>query len=313
MRRKRLARLIVSYVLSLIVTLALLVSWVVYVLQSGTRINELAARLGRSSASPHWPVLIVGCVLFVLLIVGLTYQLAQALGERNYSRRQQEFVSNITHEMKSPLAAIKLHAQTLQQPDITAAEQERSVDFVLQQVGRMETLVDNVLESSRLASRKRLPQAPVALGPFFEAYFGEVRGAVERRGVRLSVDVGTAAVVMGRPDALHRIMTNLIDNAVRFSDRGGEVRCRVRDERATVRIEVEDDGIGIPEHELRNVFERFYQIGREITGRRGGTGLGLSIVSGLVREMKGHVQACSQDGRPGARFVVTLPAVGSRA
>ena len=84
------------------------------------------------------------------------------------------------------------------------------------------------------------------------------------------------------------------------------------DDGPQVSIEVEDDGIGIPQSELTKVFDRFYQIGREISERRGGTGLGLSIVAGLVKEMRGRVRALSQDGRPGARFVVTLPVVGSR-
>jgi len=314
MRRKRTARLIVSYVVSLVVTLALLVSWIVYVVLSASRINELAGRLGTTEGSPHWMVLIGGSVLFVLVVLGLTYQLAQALGERNYSRRQEEFVSNITHEMRSPLTAIKLHAQTLQQDDVPPSERRRSLDFIVQQVSRLETLVENVLESSRLvARRKRLPLEPVALAPFFAGYLEEVRGNVERRGVRLATDVATEAVVMGTPDALHRIMTNLIDNAVRFSARGGEVRCRVTDQRAAVRIEVEDDGIGIPPGELPKIFDRFYQIGLEISDRRGGTGLGLSIVSGLVKEMKGHVQAFSQQDRPGTRFVVTLPLAGGRS
>ena len=312
-RRKRSARLIVSYLLSLVVTLALLVSWIVYVILSASRINELAGRLGTTEGSPHWTVLIVGCVLFGLLVLGLTYQLAQALGERKYSQRQEEFVSNITHEMRSPLTAIKLHAQTLQQDDVPPDERGRSLDFIVQQASRMETLVENVLESSRLvARRKRLPLEPVALDAFFATYFDEARGHVERRGVRLSTDVVTRAVIMGTPDALHRIMTNLIDNAVRFSARGGEVRCRVTDERAAVRIEVEDDGIGIPPGELPKIFDRFYQIGREISDRRGGTGLGLSIVSGLVKEMRGRVQAFSQQDRPGTRFVVTLPIAGGR-
>ena len=86
-----------------------------------------AARRARSGDTSHVWVLVVGCVLFVVVIGGLTYQLAQALGARNYSRKQDEFVSNITHEMKSPLAAIKLHAQTLQQPDMTGEELQRSV------------------------------------------------------------------------------------------------------------------------------------------------------------------------------------------
>jgi len=311
MRGKRTARLIVSYVVSLVVTLALLVWWIVYVVLSASRINELAARLGTTEGSPHWVVLIVGTTLFGLLVLGLTYQLAQALGERNYSRRQEEFVSNITHEMRSPLTAIMLHAQTLQQEDVPPDERRRSLDFIVQQASRMETLVENVLESSRLVARRRRPPLePVVLDTFFAAYFDEVRGSVERRGIRLSTDVATRAVVMGTPDALHRIMTNLIDNAVRFSARGGEVRCRVADDRAAVRIEVEDDGIGIPPGELPKIFDRFYQIGREISDRRGGTGLGLSIVSGLVKEMRGRVQAFSQQDRPGTRFVVTLPVAG---
>ncbi len=310
MRRRRYARIIAAYVLSLLVTVALLVMWIIYVVISASTITTLEQRIGTPSAAPHWTMLWTGVVLLVLVIGGLTYQLALAIGARSYSHKQEEFVSNITHEMKSPLAAIKLHAQTLQQ-DMTAAERARSVAFILQQVDRMGTLVDNVLESSRLVARKKLLHLePVALAPFFDAYFAEMRSQVEGRGIRLHAEVRTSAVVMATAEALRRVMTNLIDNAVRFSARGGEVRCRVDDERDVVRIELEDDGIGIPRNELAKVFDRFYQIGREISGRRKGTGLGLSIVLGLVREMKGEVTAFSQEGRSGARFVVTLPVAG---
>ena len=119
MDSRRSTRIIASYVLSLLVTITLLVYWVVYVVSSMSTINELAQRVGARGDASHVWVLVVGCVLFVVVIGGLTYNLAQALGARNYSRKQEEFVSNITHEMKSPLAAIKLHAQTLKQPDVS--------------------------------------------------------------------------------------------------------------------------------------------------------------------------------------------------
>lgn len=314
MSRKRFSSIIAVYVASLIVTIALLVSWIVYVLQSVSTINAMAQRVGGSGETYHWIVLGVGCLLVGLLIVGLTFQLAHALGERNYSRRQEEFVSNITHEMKSPLAALKLHAQTILEPDVPPGDVQRSTRFIVQQVGRIETLVDNVLESSRLVARKhRSPLEPVELRPFFLAYFDEVRTSVESRGLALSASVDTTAVVLATGETLRRIMTNLVENAVRFSSKGGEIRCRVQDERDTVRIEIEDDGVGIPRNELSKVFDRFYQIGREISERRGGTGLGLAIVAGLVKELNGRVRAFSHDGRPGTRFVITLPAAGSRA
>jgi signal transduction histidine kinase len=311
--RSRSARIIVVYVLSLVVTLALLVFWIVYVVQAGSTINEYAARLGGTGTAYHWIALASGAALFVVLIAGLTFQLAHALGERNYSRRQEEFVSNITHEMKSPLAAIKLHAQTIEDGDLPAPVRRQSLEFILQQVGRMEALVDNVLESSRLVARRQ-PQAlePVDLRQFFRAYFDEIRPSVEGRQLHLAVEMATRAVVLATPDGLHRVMTNLIENAVRFSSKGGEIRCRVVDDRRVVRLEVEDDGMGIPNSELNKVFDRFYQIGKEISGRRGGTGLGLSIVSTLAREMRGRVRAFSHEGRPGTRFVVTLPIAGAR-
>jgi len=119
--------------------------------------------------------------------------------------------------------------------------------------------------------------------------------------------LSTRCEVMATADALRRVMDNLIDNATHFSARGGEVRCRIHDRANTVRIEVEDDGIGIPNQELKKIFDRFYQIGKEISGRRQGTGLGLSIVSALVGQMKGTVHAYSQEGKPGTRFVIDLP------
>lgn len=309
--RRRSARIITVYVLSLVVALVLLVYWIIFVVQSYMAINEYASRLGGAGSSYHWVALGIGCALFVVLIAGLTFQLAQALGERNYSRRQEEFVSNITHEMKSPLAAIKLHAQTLQEEDLGPDERARSIRYVLQQVARMETLVDNVLESSRLMARRSTqPAAPIVVAEFFDGYFREVGPSVEQRGVRLVTRVDTAATVMASVDGLQRIMTNLVENAVRFSKRGGEVRCDVFDRDGAVVITVEDDGIGIPQTELKKVFDRFYQIGRELSARRGGTGLGLSIVQGLTREMRGRVQAHSHEGRPGTRFEVTLPSAG---
>ena len=309
MPRERSRRIVFSYVLTLLVTIALLVGWVIYVLRSVSTINELASRLGGTGETYHWFVLGIGCALFSLVIVGLTLQLAHAFAERRYSQKQEEFVSNVTHEMKSPLAAIKLHGQTLRNGGLSVEEGRRSLDRVLQQVDRMNDLIDNVLESSRLlAQRGRVDCEPFSLDKFFSEYFDEVRASEEARQVTLSVRVETRAVVLATAEKLRRVMTNLLDNAVRFSQQGGEVRCLVRDFDEHVRIEVEDEGVGIPKKELAKVFDRFYQAGG-VTERRRGTGLGLSIVAGLVKEMKGSVRAVSRDGQRGTRFVIELPRV----
>ncbi len=283
-RPRRFARIIVVYVCSLVITVAMLVWWIIAVIPY------------------HWAVLTGGLVLLGLLIVGLTFQLAHSLGERNYSRRQEEFVSNITHEMKSPLAAIKLHAQTLEQ--IAPDDEQQSVHFILQSVARMETLVDNVLESSRLVARKsRTPLAPTALRPFFMSYFAEVRPTVEGRGLAFAAEVDTEATVLANDDGLRRVMTNLVENAVRFSHKGGEIRCRVADTGPVVRIEVEDDGVGIPPDFLPRLFDPFVTTKEE--GK--GVGLGLAISRSIVERHNGTIGVESEQGR-GTKFTITLPA-----
>lgn len=308
----RTTRLVTTYVLSLAASITFLVVWVVYVIRSGLRLWAPGPRAGGTGAGADWALLIIGCILLVMLITGLTYQLAQALAARRYAAKADEFVSNITHEMKSPLAAIKLHAQTLQQGDLPPDVQRRFLEVIEQQVDRATALVDAVLESSRLQARKgQAAFHPVDLDTFLAGYLPHARALAESRDVHLRTEVAAAARIFGTEEALRRILDNLIDNAVRFSRPGGEVRCRVATHAERVRIEVEDDGVGIPKGELPNIFDRFYQASRERGGPRGGTGLGLSIVAGLTREMGGTVRAFSQEERSGTRLVVELPSVAA--
>lgn len=305
------------YVLSLVASITFLVVWVVYVVRSGLRLSALGRRVGVpgvSSAGHDWVLLTIGCVLLVVLITGLTYQLAQALAARRYALKADEFVANITHEMKSPLAAIKLHAQTLQQGDLPPETRRQFLEVIEKQVDRMAALVDAVLESSRLLARKgRVELHPVDLGAFLAGYLPHARALAESRDVQLRTEISVRASVLGTEEGLRRVLDNLIDNAVRFSRPGGEVRCRVGTVENGVRIEVEDDGVGIPKGELPNIFDRFYQASRERGGPKSGTGLGLSIVAGLVREMGGEVRAYSHEERPGTRLVVDLPRVAEPA
>ena len=126
MQKKSLGKIIAVYSTMLFVTLSLLVFWVIYVVHSATRINDLVMRLGGGGGENyHWIVLIVGCILFVGLLMGLSLQLAQSISDIRYNRKQDEFVSNITHELKSPLAAIKLHGQTLMQDDVSGEEKNQ--------------------------------------------------------------------------------------------------------------------------------------------------------------------------------------------
>ncbi|MEM7352474.1 MAG: HAMP domain-containing sensor histidine kinase [Acidobacteriota bacterium] len=298
------------YLAAIAVTTALLVFWVVVVQRFNSEINQMVSKLGFEWNQFHWFVTTSGAGLFFLVLVALTFLLAVTLSERRYSRKQDDFLTNVSHELKSPVAAIKLHAQTLQQGDLRAQDQERFISYIVRETERIGTLVDNLLESSRiLAGGDSREFQPVDLEAFFADYQQAALARFDLRQIELSFEVDTRSTVMASAEALQRILDNLIDNALRFTGDGGKILCQVRDGSTEAEIIVADNGIGIPKRELPKIFDRFYRLSREIGNRRRGTGLGLSIVRGLVEDMRGTIRALSTDEEPGTRFEIHLPRV----
>ncbi len=298
------------YVTAIAVTTALLVFWVVVVQRYDVEINRLLSGIGFDWNQFHWFVTTSGAGLFFLVLVALTYLLAVSISERRYSRKQEEFLTNISHELKSPVAAIKLHAQTLQQGDLEPGHQQRFTEYIVREAERVGTLVDNLLESSRILSGSLSADLrPVDLNEFFDRYRETVETRFDLSGINLGFSIDTRSLVMASDEGLQRILDNLIDNALRFTAEGGKIRCQAHDRVSAVEIVVADDGIGIPQRELPKIFDRFYRLSREIGNRRRGTGLGLSIVRGLVEDMRGTIRALSGDDQPGTRFEIRLPRV----
>lgn len=296
------------YTAALAMTTALLVFWVLVVHRFTPEINELIGRLGGVEWNHfHWFIQSTGAGLFFLVIIALTYLLAITLSERRYRLKQEHFLSNVSHELKSPVAAIQLHAQTLQYADLTQAEVGQSASLIVQETGRIGTLVDNLLESGRLQAGKDGGLRPIRLREFIQEYQEIARNRFDFREIDLQVEVQSRSVVMATSETLQRILDNLIDNALRFTHAGGRILLKVTDRGEDAEIVVSDDGVGIPKTELTKVFDRFHRLQREVDEKRKGTGLGLSIVRGLVQELRGKIRAISGDGEPGTRFEIRLP------
>lgn len=295
------------YLVALGMATALLIFWILVVQRFAPEINQLLSRLGFQWNHFHFFVASTGALLIFLVILALTYLMAITLSERRYRVKQEFFLAGLTHELKSPVAAIKLHAQTLEQGGLDEGEVAQFAGYIVSEASRVATLVDNLLESGRLASRSGNPLAPVRLKEFFALYEEQARSRFDLREVDLHFEVHSKAAVMASGEALQRIMDNLIDNAIRFTGKGGRILCQVRDRLGDTEIIVADNGVGIPKPELTKVFDVFYRLQREVEGRRKGTGLGLAIVRGLVEQMRGRVRAISGEGEPGTRIEIRLP------
>jgi two-component system phosphate regulon sensor histidine kinase PhoR len=212
---------------------------------------------------------------------------------------RRDFVANVSHELKTPLTAIAGYAETLAGEAPVGSQAAGFATTIVQQAGRMQRLVDDLLDLSRIESGGWRPQPRVveleaAARDAWAPFAARAAGA----GVRFAVAVAPEAHALpADPDALRQIFTNLFDNALRHTPRGGTIRVAAETAKEGVALHVTDSGSGIPAEHLSRIFERFYRVDAGRARQQGGTGLGLAIVKHLVEAHGGRVDADSAVGR----------------
>ena len=237
---------------------------------------------------------------------GVLLTLRDATDERRAQTTRREFVSNVSHELRSPLASIRAMVETLENGALDDRETAR--DFLARiqgDIGRMTALVDELLELSSLESGQMpLHLSPVDLREAAGAIVERFRLAAAAQGIELKREVGEDAPhAMADPAKLDQILTNLLENALRFTPRGGRIAISARARPRWVDVRVSDTGAGISKEHLPRVFERFFKADR--SRRDGGTGLGLAIAKHLAQAHGGEMRAESAEGE-GSVFTVTL-------
>ncbi len=228
---------------------------------------------------------------------------------RRLETMRRDFVSNVSHELRTPVAAIASAAETLQVARSSGAEvTQEFLEIIVRNSERLGQLIDDLLDLSRIESREyHLVAEPIVVREATQHVLGLFSERAERRGIKLALVLpeGVIAVSADRR-ALEQVLTNLIDNAVKYCNPSTTVQIRATLSGATVAISVEDEGPGIEARHRDRLFERFYRVDESRSREVGGTGLGLSIVKNLAEAMGGQVQLSSRFGG-GSTFTVVLP------
>lgn len=231
--------------------------------------------------------------------------LADRLQKTENARRR--FVSDASHELKTPLAGIRLLSDSiLQTEQMDGATVREFVGDIGQEAERLTRISENLLRLTRLDSDALVPAHPVAVAPVLERVLRMLTLIARERGVTTEQDVRVRAVVLADEDDLHQILYNLAENAIKYNRCGGFVRVTLDARDGQCVICVEDNGIGIPTDDLPRIFDRFYRVDKMRSRAAGGTGLGLSIVADTVRRRGGTIEADAREGG-GSRFTVRLP------
>jgi two-component system phosphate regulon sensor histidine kinase PhoR len=225
---------------------------------------------------------------------------------------RQEFLSNVSHELRTPLTSIMALAETLEAGALDDSENNRRFLSIIQKnAARMHRLIDDILELSAIeAGNVKVQAETVQLHALMDDVIGSLSALAAARSITVQNLVRPDVKVLADPHRLVQMLTNLIDNAIKFNREGGSVLVKY-ESRGDDRIIIEETGEGIPAHHLDRLFERFYRVDRARSRELGGTGLGLAIVKHLVKAHGGEVTVESRFGE-GTQFTIELPASTDR-
>ncbi len=259
----------------------------------------------------HWVAIVLGSLFAVLMISGLVLLCVWLVREILYAQRQQAFLDAVTHEMKTPIAALRLYLETLQRHDPPQERRRAFLARMQEDVARLERTVVHVLAAARAEEKAgTLPADAIDLTALVRSVADEVRRTHALPEESIAIARTRPLVALGDSAQLAVVFRNLLENAVKYSAPPIEVRVALEEAPdGRVRAEIADRGIGIEPGELRKIFRRFYRVGRDVAG----LGLGLFIVLSLVRRNGGRVEARSEGPGRGSRFTVTLRAAGPGA
>ena len=220
-------------------------------------------------------------------------------------RARADLVSSLSHELRTPVAAARALAETLQIGVDDDGIRQRFHDRLGEEIGRLESMVERLLRLSRLESGAEMFQVlPFDAGEALEAAARRLEPIAEQRRVSIQVTSAPRLSALGDPERVQELLTNLLDNALRYSPEGGAVYLSTFPDGETVRFEVSDEGPGILPSDRERVFERFYT-GDRARAARGGAGLGLSIARHIVQRLGGRIWV--EDRSPGATLCFALP------
>ncbi|MGG3504558.1 ATP-binding protein [Paenibacillus lautus] len=245
---------------------------------------------------------------------GMLFLLQDVSDIRRLERMRSEFVANVSHELKTPLAAVKGFAETLLGGGVTDEKTSRSfLQIIYDESERLNRLIGDILELSKIESKRiQMDYSPIHLSAFFDTISEMMRTVAEKKRISLELDIPEELFMEGDEDKLRQIFMNLLSNAISYTQEGGRVKLTALEKHShgnaedIVEFIVKDSGIGIPKKDLPRIFERFYRVDKARSRGSGGTGLGLSIVKHLVDLHHGTIKVESELGI-GSSFIIELP------
>jgi len=257
-------------------------------------------------------LLFLGVILFTVLIAGLIVNTSFLVHEIRRNEQHDSFINAVTHELKTPIASIRLYLQTLQRRDVDEAQRREFYRLMVDDTDRLLGTVEQVLKAGQATHKKRNHRAPLNFGDLVQECVDVARTShhLQPEALRYEQEVnnGAGTSVVGDGEELRTAVANVIDNAIKYSGPAVDIAVRLETpDDKHVTLSVQDNGVGISAQELKRIFKRFYRVPNRTLSHVKGTGLGLFIVRTIARKHGGRVFAKSEGEGRGTTVVLELP------
>ena len=292
-----------------LVWITLVVFWIYWFIGKHREFRALAEKyrpelLGQGY---NWPVMVEGLVMLVLILIGVYVIFVYWNRQSNLYLQQRNIISQVTHELKSPLASIQLHLETIRLRHPTGERLDSFVSIMLADTERLHYLINNLLMAARLEQRRKQAERRMTdLTQLVGEHVERERAGLPQGG-SITLEAVPALKALVDPEEMGMVIRNLFENAVLYSPQSPEITVTMTRSGGMIHISIQDRGRGLEAHEQKKIFERFYRVqplGENIRG----TGLGLYIVDSIIKGYGGSVLVTSDGPGTGSTFVVKLPA-----
>jgi signal transduction histidine kinase len=302
MPRRSIGGPLVIGIISMVLVLVLAIGWQILVWRDD---SQAGAGLSRLDAI----LFVLGSLFFLFVFAGLVWLCVKLVLEMRLNQSQRAFLDAVTHELKTPLSSFRLGLETLARHELEAKKRGEFIGRMSEDLDRLERTVGSVLSAARAEEtlHSKLSTDEVELQGLLADNVDELRERHHLDRDSIAIASTRPLRVRGDADELGLVFRNLFENAVKYSEEPVQIRVGIEEVNdGRIRVEISDQGIGIPKHELRRIFRRFYRASRDVQRQVSGLGLGLFVVRSLLRKHGGRIVALSEGAGRGSRFVVTL-------
>jgi len=292
-----------------LVWITLVIFWIYWFVGKNREFRELAEKyrpelLGEGF---NWVVMAEGLIMLALILAGAYLIFHFWNRQSNMYAKQRTFISQVTHELKSPLASIQLHLETIQLRKPSEEKLNAFVGTMLADTERLHYLINNLLMAARLEQRRKPPERRMTnVSALLEEYVEKERQQLSQNG-SISLDSEAGIRLLVDPEEMGMVLRNLFENAVLYSNGSPDITVRLGRIGGAVRLSIQDKGRGLEKDEFKRIFDMFYRVQQSGENVRG-TGLGLYIVATIIKGYGGSVAVESDGPGTGCTFTITLPA-----